>query len=486
MDRKPHSRQRNALGVASGLLLTAAALVLASWERAPAVPGKVALAGLPPAGAHAVPHAAPDDDVTFSRDVAPILQRSCQVCHSPGSIAPMPLMTYEQVRPLAQLIRQRVEARLMPPWHMDRTVGIQQFANDISLPDEDIRTIVRWVEAGAPEGDPADLPPPVEFPDGSSWRLEPELGPPDLVIRSDPYTVPARGQDAWWRPIVETGVEEPRWVRAIEVKPSFPKGRQITHHVLATLLQQESGITGLASTAADAVNSPGLLTEWAIGKVGEVYPEDTGKLLLPGSRIRWEVHYWPAGEEVVDDQVELGIWLHPRGHTPKYRTILAFYNVAPASRLEIPPHRVAVHQNTVVLPAPTRIESYQPHMHMRGRAMSMEAILPDGRREMLSMVSNFQWRWHINYIYHEDSAPLLPKGTVLLFTAWHDNTAQNRANPDPDQYITWGDRTVDEMAHAWVGVTYLEEEDFDRLTAERARKAAARRAAEEDHHHRDR
>jgi hypothetical protein len=329
------------------------------------------------------------------------------------------------------------------------------------------------------------MPPPVEWPDGREWRLAGDLGPPDLVIASDPYTVPAQGQDAWWRPTVETGLTEARWLRAIEVKPSFPDGRRVTHHTLITLLQQEEGITGLASTAASSVNSPGLLTEWAIGKVGEVYPEGTGKLLLPGSRIRWEVHYWPAGVEIVDDQVELGFWFYPPDYVPDYRTILSFYNVAPSSRLEIPPRQVAVHQNTVVLRAPARIESFQPHMHMRGKAMSMEAILPDGRREFLNMVSDFQWRWHINYIYDEDSAPLLPAGTVLLFTSWHDNTVENPANPDPDQYVTWGDRTVDEMAHAWVGVTYLEQDDFERMLADRAagRTARATEPEPEGHEH---
>jgi hypothetical protein len=296
--------------------------------------------------------------------------------------------------------------------------------------------------------------------------------------------VPEHGQDAWWRPTTPTGLTEPRWLRAVEVRPSYPLGRKVTHHTLVTLVQREQGITGLASTAADDVNSPGLLTEWAIGKVGEVYPEGTGKLLLPGSSLRWEVHYWPNGEEVKNDQVEIAMWFYPPGQEPKYRTILNFWSVAASNRLEIAPHSTAVHQNTVVLPAPARIESFQPHMHMRGKAMSMEAIYPDGRRELLSMVSNFQWRWHINYLYGDDAAPLLPKGTVLLFTAWHDNTDSNPENPDPDQYITWGDRTVDEMAHAWVGVTYLEQDDFDRMVAERETKVKTRASeVPEDHDH---
>jgi hypothetical protein len=179
-----------------------------------------------------------------------------------------------------------------------------------------------------------------------------------------------------------------------------------------------------------------------------------------------------VGEEIKNNQVELGIYFYPKGQVPKHRTVLKMFNVAPGSQLDIPPGKTAMTQNFHVLPAPARIENFQPHMHMRGKAMSMEAIYPDGRREVLSVVNNFQWNWHVNYIFADDAAPLLPKGTVLAFTAWHDNTAENPTNPDPQQWVGWGDRTVDEMAHAWVDVTYLEPAEFDALVAER--KASAK------------
>lgn len=427
-------------------------------------------------------------DFTYTKDVAPIIQENCQTCHRTGSIAPMSLETYEHVQSFAPLIKERVQKRIMPPWHIDDQVGIQEFKNDISLTDEEIETIVDWIDGGMPEGDPADLPAPAEWPEGNDWRHAAQLGPPDLVIKSEPYDVPARGQDVWWRPITETGLTQPRWLRAVEVRPSTPDGRKVTHHTLVSLLQDEEGITGLASTAEPSVMNAGLLTEWAIGKVGELYPENTGKLMLPDSRIRWEVHYSMQGVEIPNAQVELGLWFYPEDYTPKYRTILNIFNVSGASSLEIPPHSLTTHQNSFVMPAPARIESFQPHMHMRGKGMKMEAVYPDGRKEVLSQVRDFQWKWHNNYIYAEDSAPLLPKGTVLHFTVWHDNTADNPSNPDPDQYITWGDRTVDEMGHAWVGVTYLEEDDFERLVAERQEKqrsvadADADEAEEDDHH----
>jgi hypothetical protein len=416
-----------------------------------------------------------DDPVTFSKHIAPILQAKCQVCHRPNSIAPMSLITYQEVKPFAQLIKQRVQSRTMPPWHIDKTVGIQSFKNDRSLSDAEIKAIVQWVDTGTPPGDPKDMPPAVEWPDPTAWQLAREFGTPDLVVKSEPYTVRAQGQDVWWRPSVETGLTEPRWVRAIEVKPSFPGGRKTVHHVLTMLEQEEHGVTNLASTAAHGRMSAGLFMEWAVGKTGEIFPADAGKLMLPGSKIRWEVHYYAVGQELKNDVVELGVWFYPKGFVPKNRTILRMFNAAAGSELDIPPGKSSMVQNFYVLPAPARLENFQPHMHMRGKAMSMEAVYPDGRREVLSMVSNFQWRWHVNYIYAEDTAPILPKGTMLVFTAWHDNTRANLNNPDPEQWVGWGDRTVDEMAHAWVDVTYLEQEDYDKLVAARKAKREATR-----------
>jgi hypothetical protein len=416
--------------------------------------------------------AGPAAPITFTKDVAPILQQKCQVCHQPNSIGPMSLITYEEARKFATRIKTRVRARVMPPWHIDKTVGIREFKNDRSLTDEQIETIVGWVDGGALPGDPKDMPPPAQFPDPTGWQLAKQFGPPDLVIKSPPYTLAPRTQDKWFRPVTDTGLTEPRWVRAIEIKPSYPDGRRIIHHVLTTLQQAEEGITGLAHSAHDVQTNAGLFMEWAVGKVGEVFAADAGKLMLPGSRIRWEIHMFAVGEEIKDNQVELGVYFYPKGVVPKHRTVLRMFDVSRGSELDIPPGEVAMTQNYFVMQAPARIENFQPHMHMRGKAMSVEAVYPDGRKEVLSAVNNFQWNWHVNYIYADHTAPLLPKGTVLIFTAWHDNTAANPNNPDPKQWVGWGDRTVDEMAHAWVDVTYLDQEEFDRLLAERKARTA--------------
>jgi hypothetical protein len=255
---------------------------------------------------------------TFSKDIAPIFQDKCQACHRPDSIAPMSLVTYQESRPWAKAIKERVVTGNMPPWHIDKTVGIQHFANDRSLTDQQIDTIVRWVDAGAPQGDPQTLPPPRKWADDSKWNFA-ELfgGPPDLVVKSPLYTVPAVAMDAWYKPTVDTGLTEQRWVRAIEIRPATVKGRKVTHHALARLSQQEARTAAAVSddlTAAAAAGG-GLFMEWAVGKQGEIMRPNSGKLMLPGAKIVFEVHYHSIGQEITD-QVELGIYFYPKGRSP--------------------------------------------------------------------------------------------------------------------------------------------------------------------------
>ncbi len=409
--------------------------------------------------------------VTFAKDIVPILQEKCQVCHRKGSIAPMSLVTYEEARPWAKSIRERVILRSMPPWHLDKTVGIQRFQNDRSLTDGEVSTIVRWVDSGAPLGNPKDLPPAKQWPEEDGWQLAKQWGEPDLVIQSGPYTMPAQGQDVWWKPVSPIPLAEPRWVRAVEMRPGTLAGRRITHHALARLEQDEPGANPDDDAAA---NGPGLLMEWAIGKNYDTYRPNTGKLLLPGARIRWDIHYHAVGE-AIRDQVELAVYLYPKGQAPKYRTRLTLFGAMPrgSASLDIPPNTVTVSQGFHVLKEPARLENYQPHMHLRGKAMSMEAILPDGATRMLSYADHFNFNWMINYIYADDAAPVLPKGTVIHITAWHDNTAANPYNPDPKQWVGWGDRTIDEMAHAWVNVTYITEDDYKEWVAKKKSSEAA-------------
>ncbi len=398
---------------------------------------------------------------TFAKDISQIFQEKCQNCHRAGAMAPMSLVSYGEVRPWAKAIKQKVVTRNMPPWHLDKTVGVQQFQNDMSLSDEQIATIAKWVDAGAPLGDMKDMPAAKQWPKDDTWQLAKQFGQPDFVIQSESYTMPAKGQDVWFKPLTQIPITEPRWVRAVEIRPGTPAGRRITHHALAYLQQEEPGTnTGLITQ--------GLLMEWAMNKNYDIYRPNTGKLLVPGARIWWEMHLHAVGEEIRDN-VQLAVYLYPKGQEPKYRTYLTAFPAtlgsAAAGRLDIPPNSIAQSEGYTALRAPARLENYQPHMHLRGKAMLLEAILPDGTKRTISYVDHFNFNWMTNYIYTDDAAPVLPKGTLIHVVAWHDNTTNNKNNPDPEQWVGWGDRTVDEMAHAWVNVTYISEEDYQEWLA---------------------
>ena len=414
-------------------------------------------------------------EVTFTRDVESILQRSCQGCHRPGQMGPMSLVTYEDVRPWARAVREKVVGRVMPPWHLDKTVGIRQFENDTSLSDAEIDIVARWVDAGAPRGNAADAPPPANWPAEDVWRLAERYGrEPDLVVASDPWTQAAEGQDQWWQPVVPTGLTEDRWITGMEVRPSMGGGRRVTHHSVVYLQQEEQA--GDHTPAVDVPGRGSYLTEFAVGKIGDVFRENTGKLLKADSRIAFDNHYHSVGEELTS-YTEVGIWLHEKGYVPKYRVFGRALGVQQSmATLDIPPGKVTTHHAYVPLTLPARLENYQPHMHVRGKSMSMEAIYPDGRVEMLNHVGNFDFNWHVNYVYTDDSAPVLPAGTIIHLTAVHDNTAANRANPDPTQWVGWGQRSYDDMYHAHVNMTYLTEEDYDAIVADRR----ARRTSDDD------
>jgi mono/diheme cytochrome c family protein len=431
----------------------------------------------------ALPAAAADapKTPTFTKDVAPIFQQKCEACHRPDNMAPMSLLTYEEARPWAKSIAARVSARQMPPWHIDKTIGIQKFKNDRSLSDEQIETIVNWVNAGAPKGDPKDMPAPRVWKDESGWSLANKYGAPDLVVKSPEYTMPPVAQDAWWRPSVPTNLAEPRWVRAIEIRPVGKNARKITHHALARL-QQPEDLDPALFTNDPNVSGDGLFMEWAVGKNGDEMRPDAGRLMLPNSKIVWEMHYHAVGEEITA-HTELAVWFYPKGQEPKHREVLALFNtfsgsVPGARSLDIQPNQVTTTESFVTLKQNARIENFQAHMHLRGKGMSMEAIYPDGKREMLSQVTNFNFNWHNMYIYDDDAAPLLPKGTILHLLAWYDNTKANKDNPDPDQWVGWGDRTVDEMGHAWLNITYYSDDDFKAEVAGRAAKAVNTTAAD--------
>jgi hypothetical protein len=441
----------------------------------------VAMAG-PPPGDSAKP-------ITFSKDVAPIFQAKCQECHEPGSIAPMSLISYQEVRPWARSIKERVASRQMPPWHIDKTVGVEKFKNDMSLSDEQIATITAWVDGGALQGNPKDLPPPKPVTTDNGWKAARDgFGPPDLVVKSSEYTMPASHQDVWYRPMSDIPLTEPRWVKLVEIRPTNLKARKIIHHSIAYLVlnnDPEAVSTGTTTGAAraalddDPVNRRPQLMEWAIGKGYDLYRPGTGKLLVPGEKISWDQHIHAVGEDVTGGS-EIGIWFYKKGEEPKKRSyLIGFTGVDRTKMLDIPPNSLAMTEGFTVLKENALIENFQPHFHLRGKSMEVEAILPDGSRRVISYVGNFNFNWMTNYIYDDDAAPILPKGTVIHVTAWYDNTKANRNNPDPDQWVGYGDRTVDEMAHAWMNVVYYTDQEYQALLAERKGKLSTATSTDE-------
>jgi mono/diheme cytochrome c family protein len=419
------------------------------------------------------------DRVTFARDVASILQENCQACHREGSIGPMSLISYDEVRPWAHLIKEKVASRAMPPWPYDRTIGIQELKHDPSLTDEEIATVVAWVDAGAPQGDPADLPPPIEWPQYSEyWQLEDEFGAPDIVVTTESYTVPAEGLDQWFDSEVPIpGIEGERWIRAVEIRPHTPESAYVFHH----------GNSSLRQRGADGNNEGTSLIAAAVGKMYDIMPSDSGLKLLPGATVTTGFHLFPSGEEIVAS-VDIAIYLYPEGEVPRYETegsttINAdntvteddggWTKVSPvdaggvrAVDIFIPPNSTQMLRGVWVVQRPTRIHSVRGHMHLRGKYQMVEAIYPDGRSEVLSKL-NWEHRWHTDFLYEDHAMPLLPKGTMVVLTSFFDNPVNQPGNPDPNQLVVFGRRSVDEMSHIWIGRTFFEQDEFDRLVAER-------------------
>ena len=410
-------------------------------------------------------------EVTYAKDVAPILRASCESCHRPGTAAPMQFQTYEQTRPWASLIKYQVEQHLMPPgWYIDRTVGIQHFKNDPTLSDEDIATIVQWVDAGAPEGDEAAMLPALDMRMGHEyWQVEEEFGwgPPDVIIESPPYTVQANGQDQWWMPDMPLPqITERRWIRAVETRPGDAKSGYVFHHANTNLVR-----------ASENDGEGGGLSSAAVGKRMDLYPADAGKLIVPGDRIRYRLHLFPIGEEVPNAKIQLGVWFYPLGEEPKYVTNDETSFQTGESREHglprytdylIPPHGYQLVRGIHVLKDNARVHSIRGHMHLRGGYQMMEAIYTDGRREVINKID---WRhtWHTTHIYDDLYAPLFPKGTIIIATSLFDNTAENPSNPDPDQWVVYNRRSAGEMGHIRFGLTWLEDDEFAELVQERER-----------------
>jgi hypothetical protein len=409
--------------------------------------------------------AAGERQVTFTKDVAPILHRSCITCHRPGEMAPMSLVTYQDVRPWVRAIKSRTVSREMPPWHVDRTIGIQRFKDDPSLSDEEIATVVKWVDSGAPMGDPRDMPPPRQFAAAGSWQI----GEPDLVIKFPKFRVPSEGPDLYGDLFAEIPIEEDRYIKAIQTRSATPASHKVVHHALSYAVAPPAA-------EGDAPTDGGsFLVEYAQGKNAEVYPEGSGVLLQKGQRARVSYHFHSMGE-AADAEIELGVKFYPKDYKPTY--IRWSRQLAqPTTPIDIPAGTVARSDGYTILHKPARLIAFQPHMHNLGKRQCLELIYPTQGTRMNSEIINcadFNNNWHLTYNYADDAQPLVPAGTILHNIQWHDNTPANPRALDPKNWVGDGQRTIDEMGFFWIGWIELTEEEYKQQLAER--KAAQQKS----------
>jgi len=386
-------------------------------------------------------------DVTFSKDIAPILQRSCQQCHRPDGSGPMSLLTYDQVRPYARAIKTRTALRwergAMPPWFVEKNIGIQKFKEDPSLNDEEVAKIARWVDAGAPQGNPADMPPPLQFDTSDKWTI----GEPDLVLKSPEITVKAGAPDMWTDlGLVPTGLTEPRYVSAVEVREinDIPKsgttntvgGRFVFHHMTYST-------TSPGSRAADVVDEGP--TSWPIHEVGrnaDVFPKESGRLLAAGSALSLSAAHIHSNGRDTKAHLEFAFKFFPKGYRPLYRR--ASMSLGNSIDIDAKPNqqRQELHAYAV-LQENTKIITFEPHMHASGVRMCLEAILGDDIQTLNCV--GYDHNWVKQYVYADDAAPLLPKGTIVHLIGTMDTTSANRNIADPRNWSGDGRRSISNM-----------------------------------------
>ncbi len=426
---------------------------------------------------------AQDEEITYNTHVGQIINENCVVCHQAGGIGPMQFENYEQVRPWAPLIQLKVANREMPPYAYDHGIGIQDLTGDWRLAQEEIDAIVEWVNNGSPLG-PADIVPFMpELKDPNEWNFASEFGQPDLIVASQSYDIPASGNDLWSKEFVDPGLTEDRCIKAVQVKPRGDAAAVVHHANSDVYIYDDNG----------ELQQYGQLTEYAMGKWGELMPEGVCRTMPANSMVRWDIHMFPGGvgataqgEMIEDNVVEIGLWFHDDDYEAQediYKQDLRLYGLRDGyenGHLLIPPHGYTMTQGFHSFDHPVRIDSFQPHGHLRMNAASLEIFYPEtGRTEQISQISNWSATWHHSHIYEPNHAPLIPAGAVLVIKQWYDNTADNPNNPDPDQWVYGGSRTGDEMSHAWIAVTHLDDEGYEQILAER-REAEERSVAGND------
>ena len=379
---------------------------------------------------------------TYSRDIAPILQQHCQVCHRPGEAGPFSMLTYEQTRPWAMAMKEAVVTKKMPPWFADPHYG--KFSNANALTEKQIRTIADWADAKAPQGDAKDMPPAATFVEG--WQI----GKPDIVFQLPvPFDVPESGVVDYQHIIVPTGFTKDTWVQAAEVRPT---DRAVVHHIIAFVREpnshwfrgQKAGVFFIAPQVKtkeepDTSALPSdFLVGYAPGQPAEILEPGQAKLIKAGSDIIFQVHYTPNGK-ATRDQTKLGIVLAKT--SPKERVLTLS---ATNGTFKIPPgdpnYRVDA---SFEVGTQVKLSGLHPHMHGRGKDFLYKVVYPTGESQTLLSVPHYNWHWQ-NW-YNLEQPILLPKGTRIECTAHFDNSPNNPDNADPKKTVMWGEQSWDEM-----------------------------------------
>ena len=432
----------------------------------------VSFAVAPAAAQVAQPQSA-DPQITFHKDIEPILQRSCQRCHNPDSIAPMSLLTYEQVRPFARAMKQRTAlARApwsrgsMPPFFLEKTVGVQQVKDDVSLSDAEIDMVGAWADAGAPRGNPADAPPPLELAGVGEWTL----GKPDLIVESPTVFMKAVGSD-WEGNLGRTplGLTVDRYAASVEYMEVRDVGKKFTQappdlnsrwiiHHMVTGISGPDVVTGEVE-GEESNRGPGSLPIHEVGRNGDIFPEQAGKLLPAGGYVNWaSAHIHASGLPGSESysKMTMGFKLHPEGYEP-VRDIRG-YSFG-RTQIQVDPLSTNNREDAYyVAPQHMKLWNYEPHMHANGARMCLQAVY--GRAVETLNCAGYDHNWVRNFIYKENYQPIIPKGTVLHAIAWFDNSLTNENVTDPRNMSTFGNGSLNNMFIVFNLAEYLTDEEY--------------------------
>jgi hypothetical protein len=387
--------------------------------------------------------ALPPEGPTFNREIVRIFQQNCQSCHRPGDIAPFSLLTYNDAAARADEIKYMTQTRRMPPWKAAEGCG--DFAGSKAMPAQDIALIAAWADAGAPEGNASDLPPALTF--SEAWTL----GTPELTLSMSKTFTPPPDRDEYRCFSLPTNATEDLWVSAIDFRPG---DRGTVHHIVPYLdvtgasAKLDKDGSGYQCFGGPLVDDQQVIGGWSPGARATPLPKGTAVRIPKGSRVIMQVHYHPHFGKVGPDRTEIGLYTAKEEVKKRMH-----YGFAANTDLFIPAGAADQRVDAFVpLPQDIEVVSIYPHMHLLGKRMSIEAILPDGSKVCMINVPNYEFNWQGAYVYR---TPLtLPRGSQIHIEAHYDNSAQNLNNPyNPPRDVRWGEASTDEMCVAMVGFT---------------------------------